>query len=162
MQGDMTEANIGRCPSCNAAVYGGIDACREFFESLLGQEYTAYRFAKVHRMMVDAYALQHPAEYMKSGKSFAAHLTGALAVIEHDDAETVNRMVQTWLSSNPAIERPADPTPPYGSLTVLDCFEENDPDKYRQVVRQWLESAWQAWADYHELAHHLIARAGVR
>lgn len=57
------------------------------------------------------------------------HLTGAWAAVEH------------------------------GEITAADAFEATDPDAYGVVLRHWIESAWQAWAAHHELAHALITRA---
>jgi hypothetical protein len=83
------------CSSCGALVYGDLEDCREFFEALLAQEYSDFRYARMHRVVVDAYALQHPAQYIASAKSFAAHLTGAC------DAWSVKRRVRPvcWIRS---------------------------------------------------------------
>jgi len=56
-------------------------------------------YARLHRLAVDAYALQHPDEYCRSAKSLAAHLTGACAAIDREaDVERINDAVQRWLS----------------------------------------------------------------
>jgi hypothetical protein len=73
------------------------------FEEILAKEFSDYRYGKIHRLTVDAYALQHPEAYMRSGKSFAAHLTGMCAALEHEDTLELNRTVQKWLSSNPVL-----------------------------------------------------------
>jgi hypothetical protein len=52
------------------------DKCKEIFEAILLKEFSDFRYAKVHRLTVDTYSLQHPDDYMISAKSFAAHLTG--------------------------------------------------------------------------------------
>jgi len=43
---------------------------------------------------------------MRSGKSFAAHLTGIYAALEVEDGLALNQMVQKWLSTNPKIDKP--------------------------------------------------------
>lgn len=147
------------CPRCGAAAGGGVDACRALFHDLLGREYDDFRYARRHRTLVDAYALQHPEEYMISGKSYAAHLTGACAAVEHEDAERVNRAVQSWLSTNPEIgARPALPVE-RGEVTVADAFLAADPDEHALVMDRWIRSIWEAWCDHHELARELISRA---
>jgi hypothetical protein len=153
----MNNPGIERCSSCGAGVDGDLDACREFFEALLAQEYTDFRYARLHRVMVDAYALQHPGRYMASSKSFVAHLTGACAAIEYDNYERINRAVQAWLSRNPSLDAPPVRPAHLGDITVIDAFEAPDPESYSKVVRQWVESAWRAWSDHHGYARDLIA-----
>lgn len=98
------------CPQCGASsVDGGRTGCQRLFDEVLAREFSDYRYARLHRLTVDANALQHPAEYMRSSKSFAAHLTGAYAAIELDGnlASQTNRIVQQWLSGAKVLPRPA-------------------------------------------------------
>ena len=81
------------CESCGAAVAQGKSGCRGLFEEILAREFSDYRYGKIHRLTVDAYSLQHPEEYMRSGKSFVAHLTGMSAALESADALTINQIV---------------------------------------------------------------------
>ncbi|MCA1556630.1 MAG: DUF5946 family protein, partial [Acidobacteria bacterium] len=89
------------CEDCGAVVAEGRAGCLKLFEEILAREFNDYRYGKIHRLTVDAYSLQHPDEYMRSGKSFAAHLTGMYAALESEDAPAVNQTVQKWLSTNP-------------------------------------------------------------
>ena len=84
----------------------GRTGCQQLFDEVLAREFGDYRYAREHRLMVDAYALQHPAEYMRSAKSFAAHLTGMCAALEHGETAEVNRAVQKWLNGPPSVPRP--------------------------------------------------------
>jgi hypothetical protein len=52
--------------------------CQEIFETILTKEYSDFRYAKAHRMTVDAYCLQHPDIYMVSPKSFAARFANTV------------------------------------------------------------------------------------
>jgi hypothetical protein len=113
-------------------------------------------YARLHRLAVDAYALQHPDEYCRSAKSLAAHLTGAFAAIDREaDVERINDAVQRWLSRNPHLERPAPP-PSRGSLTIAGL--DDDPAS----VRAWAASAWEAWAEHHALARSWVEEALAR
>ena len=94
------------CEDCGAVVAQGKTGCLKLFEEILAREFSDYRFGKIHRLTVDAYSLQHPDAYMRSGKSFAAHLTGMCAAFEYEDASEINRAVQKWLSRNPTIDKP--------------------------------------------------------
>src|ERR1700753_3154473 len=94
------------CEDCGAVVAEGKAGCLKMFEEILAREFSDYRYGRFHRLTVDAYSLQHPDEYMRSGKSFAAHLTGLCAALEGEDAFSTNQAVQKWLSTNPQIEKP--------------------------------------------------------
>jgi hypothetical protein len=106
------------CEDCGAAVAQGKTGCLEIFEEILAREFSDYRYGKIHRLTVDAYSLQHPDAYMRSGKSFAAHLTGMCAALEYEESSTVNQTVQQWLSKNPKIDKPSRLRELRGNLTI--------------------------------------------
>src|SRR5689334_18233209 len=97
----VNNAPEGVCEDCGATVSDRKSGCRKLFEDVLVKDYSDYRYARVHRLMVDTYCLQHPDSFMRSGKSFAAHLTGVCSALEYEDSLSVNRTVQKWLSDNP-------------------------------------------------------------
>ena len=108
---------------------------------------------------MDAYALQHPDEYMRSGKSFAAHLTGICAALEREDVFSVNQVVQRWLSTNPRIDKPASIPKQRGSLTISYILNAEDTEEHIKRVREWAQHIWAAWSEHHDLAKRLIAEA---
>jgi len=112
--------------------------------------------------VVDVYSLQHPSEYMRSAKSFAAHLTGVCSALDSDETSDINRKVQKWLSGRLDIERPEQDPAPRGNLTIAYIHSAADPDQHHQRVREWAESAWKAWSDYHALAREWIHQATAR
>jgi len=153
------------CPECGAAV-GGSTGCAAAFEELGLRRFSDLRYAKWNRLMVDAYSLQHPAEYMRSAKSFAAHLTGTAAALERpDQSGFVNEAVVRWLSTNPILVRPAEPAAGRrGAVTIADVLSAADP---AVAIPEWARSAWQAWSGLHAIAREWIAiathdRAAVR
>src|SRR5688572_9267647 len=142
-----------RCPECGAVVIGGRAGCQQLFDEVLAREFGDFRYAREHRLMVDAYALQHPDEYMRSAKSYAAHLTGAYAAIEHGSVAEANRAVQQWLSGSKALHRPDQPQPGQrGALTILHVHMATDPDDHVRRVREWAKSVWAAWSTYRQIA----------
>lgn len=147
----------GRCPECGAAVSGGRAACQRLFDEVLAREFGDYRYAREHRLMVDAYSLQHPEEYMRSAKSYAAHLTGMCAALEDVDTAGVNRGIQEWLNGRKALERPGHPgAGQRGVLTILHVHQAREPEDHVTRVREWAASAWEAWSAYHALARGWI------
>jgi hypothetical protein len=157
----LTEHNASEvCEDCGAIVAGGMAGCLKLFEEILVREFSDYRYGRAHRLTVDAYALQHPDRYMRSGKSFAAHLTGMWAALEHEDALAMNRVVQKWLSSNPRIDKPAHLPEHRGELTVSYIHSAPDAEEHVNRVKKWARDVWAAWAEHHDLARQLIDEAG--
>jgi uncharacterized protein DUF5946 len=151
--------SASRCDECGAPV-AGVDGCRSLFDELLAREFGDYRFARLHRLMVDTYALQHPEQYMRSAKSFAAHLTGMCAAMETDEPAVINQSVQQWLNGPKKIDRPADiPAGRRGNLTICYVHDTTEPDEYLRRIQEWARSTWAAWASHHALAREWIALA---
>ena len=147
------------CPDCGAPV-GGREACQRLFDEILAREFGDYRYGRIHRLTVDAYSLQHPADYMKSAKSYAAHLTGVHAAVEEGGTLETNRAVQQWLNGPKVLERPGEPPPGQrGTLTVLHAHAAADAADHVRRVREWASSAWDAWRDFHQVAKAWIDEA---
>ncbi|MDX6272523.1 MAG: hypothetical protein QOD28_3746 [Acidobacteriota bacterium] len=147
------------CEDCGAAVSEGKPGCLKMFEEMIAREFSDYRYGRIHRLTVDAYALQHPEPYMRSGKSFAAHLTGVCAALEYEDAPAINQAVQKWLSRNPAIDKPSQLPRHRGQLTITYVHEAGDAEEHNRRVREWARSVWLAWAEFHDPAKQLIKEA---
>jgi Family of unknown function (DUF5946) len=152
-----TSENI--CQDCGADVEEGKAGCLRIFEEILAREFSDYRYGKIHRLTVDAYSLQHPEAYMRSGKSFAAHLTGTCAALEYEDPLAVNRAVQKWLSTNPKIDKPVHLPDQRGTLTITYIYSASDADEHTKRVREWARDVWSTWSEHHDLARELIKKA---
>lgn len=147
------------CDDCGAVVAQGKDGCRVLFEEILAREFSDYRYGRIHRLTVDTYSLQHPDAYMKSGKSFVAHLTGMCAAFEFEDTLALNQAVQKWLSTNPKIQKPAEIPNERGTLMVTYVHAAVDAEQHTKRVREWARDVWAAWSQHHGLAKQLIAEA---
>jgi hypothetical protein len=147
------------CEDCGAAAAGGRAGCLKLFEEIIAREFSDYRYGRTHRLTVDAYSLQHPDKYMRSGKSFAAHLTGMCAALEHGDAVALNQAIQKWLSANPLIDKPAHLPERRGDLTITHVHTAPDADEHVNRVKEWARAIWAAWGEHHDLARRLINEA---
>lgn len=145
------------CEDCGLAVAEGRAGCLRMFEEVIAREFSDYRYGRIHRLTVDAYSLQHPDKYMRSGKSFAAHLTGICAALEHQqDAPALNQAVQKWLSTNPQIEKPPRIPEKRGALTIAYILDASNADEHTGRVREWAKDVWAAWSEHQGLARSLI------
>ena len=147
------------CEDCGAVVVEGRAGCLKLFEEVIAREFSDYRYGKIHRLTVDAYSLQHPDAYMRSGKSFAAHLTGIFAALEAEDALAVNRTMRKWLDTNPKIEKTAELPRRRGKLTITFIHSAANADEHNKRVREWAQDVWRAWSEHHVLAKQLIDQA---
>ena len=149
-----------RCEECGALTPEGRAECQNLFEEVLAKEFGDFRYARFHRLTVDAYSLQHPRRYMRSDKSFVAHLTGMFAALECDDPRIVNQAMQRWLNGARRVERPGNPPPrKRGQLTIEYVLAATDAEEHLGRVREWARSAWGAWGAHHSLARQWIDRA---
>ena len=151
--------SVDICEECGAVAAEGKTGCLKLFEEVIAREFSNYHYGKIHRLTVDAYSLQHPDAYMRSGKSFAAHLTGIYAALEAKDSLVVNRTVRKWLDANPKIEKPAGIPRRRGKLTIAFVHSAADADEHSKRVREWAREVWSAWSEHHDLAKHLIDEA---
>ena len=60
----------------------------------------------VHNQVVDTYAMQHPEEYGRSAKSYAAHLLGLCCAVEHAGDQKLYWSIARWLDGARAIDKP--------------------------------------------------------
>jgi Family of unknown function (DUF5946) len=123
------------------------------------RDYSDYRYGRSHRLVVDVYSLQHPDDYMRSGKSFAAHLTGICAALEYENVAEINAAIQKWLNGPRAVDKPRMLPLEQSDLTIVDIHKASDPDSHHRLVQRWAEEVWQRWADHHDLARGWISEA---
>jgi hypothetical protein len=150
------------CEDCGAAVPEGKAGCQKLFEEVLVKDYSDYRYGKNHRLTVDAYSLQHPDAYMRSGKSFVAHLTGMCAAFEHEDTSAINQVVQKWLNGPRNIEKPAHLPQQRGELTISYINSAANTEEHHKRVHEWAHCVWNAWSEHHDLARRWINEATER
>lgn len=145
-----------KCSGCGIDVDGGLAGCQVLFEQLQAREIEAPALYKFHRMMVDAYAMQHPDQYGKSAKSFVAHLAGLCAAVEHASAPAALQGIRRLLDGNPKLERPAPPAF-RGEVTILDVLPAPDVVARTEAIERWVRSVWEAYLPLHETARRWIA-----
>lgn len=132
------------------AYLGASAGCWAIFGEVMAREYSDFRYAKVHHLSVDAYALQHPGTPQpQTIQSAAVHLISLYRQLEHGDnameaAQVKQRATQfkdrfTWL----------EPPESLGAMTIMDVYAADDANKHVAIVTEWAQVVWQAWADHH-------------
>ncbi len=147
------------CSGCGLPVAGGDEGCQALFESVGLRGFADPRFGRLHRMVVDIYALQHPARYCISAKSLAAHLCGLCELVERGgDTALPNMSLQRWLNGSVDIAKPGLPES-RGALTIAGIAAVDSPVAYAQAVGKWADAVWLAYAPLHPLARDWLDRA---
>lgn len=148
---------VSECAGCHMRVAGGSARCQEMFDELGARASSNLTIARLRRMMVDVYCLQHPDRYCVSFKSLAAHLTGLCCAVEFGGDQGIYRAVQRWLNGPSTRPKPKLPTF-RGSVTIAEVFAAADDDMPARSNR-WARSTWDAYAALHPTARSWIAEA---
>lgn len=141
-------------------------ACWSKYSEVLAREYAAPElFRRVHRLTVDAYAVQHPGRpSAQSIQSVATHLISLCAVLEGGSSnEWATNLIResvrikgrfVWLQ----------PPSYMGSSTVLDVWDTKETGAHEKAVRYWASSVWAAWSQHHatirQWSHSIKTRVG--
>ncbi|WP_143452332.1 DUF5946 family protein [Lacimicrobium alkaliphilum] len=153
--------NTCKCFSCGG-VYPDIDGpvhrymnsspgCWSVYGEVLAREYSDPVYFEVHRLTVDAYAVQHPGSTdRQSIQSVGVHLVRLCLFLEHgltaDKAN--NAMLEAGKNKNSFIF--IDPPKHFGSITAADVNKVSSVEEHKAIVRDWAQTAWEAWSMHHD------------
>jgi hypothetical protein len=146
-----------RCVECGALVAGGQTACQGAFEHLNALALSNFQYARVHRLVVDAFCMQHVLPYARSVKSYAAHLAGLCCGVERGGDIAVYDAIPRWLSGSGPLDV-TRPSPPAlrGAMTVHAITHDSTPEQHRESVERWARLVWGAYAKQHALERQWV------
>lgn len=124
--------------------------CWAAYGEVLVREYSDAGYYRIHRLTVDAYAVQHPGHPSpQSIQSVAVHLISLCLVLERGVA--VQRTTQAMQAAIKDKRRFVWLTPPasLGAVTVADLRTATNLEAHRKQVQAWSASAWAAWSPHH-------------
>ena len=141
-----------RLPNAGGPTHRYIEAspgCWAAYGEVLAREYASPSHFAVHRLTVDAYAVQHPGRPSpQSAQSVAVHLLSLYAVLERGMVpEAATRLIGRAVEAGPYpwLAPPAS----RGAVTVADVVPAVSAEAHARAVRAWAEGAWGAWRDQH-------------
>ncbi|MGH8427693.1 MAG: DUF5946 family protein [Gammaproteobacteria bacterium] len=150
-------------PDIEGPVHRYLDSspgCWAAFGEVLACEYSDVRYAGVHRLTVDAYAVQHPGRPSpQTIQSVAVHLISLCLVLEH--GVEMSRATKAMQVAVKGKDRFFWLTPPSGrfEITVADVRKANTPEEHAELVRAWAACAWSAWSEYHGIVRSWLPPA---
>lgn len=162
--------NLKPCPGCGGMFPEMEGPTHKYMESspgcwacygeVLAREYSDFRYQKVHRLTVDAYAVQHPGQPSpQSIRSVALHLISLTAIFEKNmELQQATKLLQKAAENKEQFIRLTPPAS-LGELTVADIHAAKDADEHARLVREWAESAWMAWSDHHPTIRKWLAES---
>ena len=119
--------------------------CWKAYGELLAREYeNTQLFGAVHRLTVDAYALQHPGDLSdrRATQSVWIHYAALhLALVDEVSHATIPARMQALTNKT---FPPLPPVPPSHSVTLADVVAEK-ASNHVLAVRTWAESAYGEW-----------------
>jgi hypothetical protein len=149
--------------------------CQHAFNELLGKEAVDFGYPPVHRLLVDAHAVQHPPhrEYQQklgieqrlmdaSVQSIIVHLFALYLALEKKiPLSKISEYMSNFIHymDKQKIKWP-ELTPPdnVGVVMIPELMQAQNREEYNQLAWQWAQSAWNAWSDYHELIRQLYEK----
>lgn len=145
--------------------------CWQTFNELLAHERTLWGYPDIHRLVVDAYAVQHPqhAALQKqlgvskrfqdaSVQSVAMHLIALhFALVQRKPLQEISGLMGRILSKGASFPPLLPPKEPY-LITVADAPRDESLQAYTEFAWQWAEGAWEAWSHSHGQVKMWIAQ----
>jgi hypothetical protein len=157
-----SDMNTCKCFSCGG-LYPDVDGpvhrymssspgCWSVYGEVLAREYSDPTYFEVHRLTVDAYAVQHPGSTdRQSIQSVGVHLIRLCLFLEHGlTAENANdAMLKAGKDKHSFIF--LEPPHSFGSITAADVYKARSSTEHKGVVREWAQTAWEAWSMHHDI-----------
>jgi hypothetical protein len=140
------------CTQCGSAVEDDT-ACEAVFHELGTRFQQDALLMPLRTQFVDAYCCQHE-PYIRSAKSFAAHLVGLCLAIEFGQSgPAASIRISRWLDGRGPHELAKPPGPiPRASMNIDRLAQAGSSAEVEFLVRQLARAVWDAWKSQHEIA----------
>lgn len=129
--------------------------CWAAFGRVLAREYEDRRYFAVHRLTVDAYAVQHPGTPSRQSiRSVGVHLVRLCLFHEKNLAPEAANDAMLAAEKHKATYHWLEPPADLGAVTVADVEAAAGIEDHIAMVRRWAAQMWDVWSP-----HHAIVRA---
>lgn len=157
------------CPGCGGA-FEAMDGpthrymtsspgCWKVFGDLIAAEYSGAAPLEVHRLSVDAYAVQHPGDGSRQAvQSVGLHLARLCVQLHAPRPPHETNAVMQGFSARKAT-LPLLKPPPRFSMTLADVAPFIGGPHHAEQVRLWAARAYDDWQDQHGVIRDWIGQA---
>ncbi len=124
--------------------------CWSAFGRVLAREYQDQRYFAVHRLTVDAYAVQHPGiPSRQSIQSVGVHLVRLCLLLERGLPPEKAHAAMISAANHKAQHHWLEPPASLGTFTVADVEAAVGVEEHKTMVRNWAAQMWTVWSPYH-------------
>jgi hypothetical protein len=124
--------------------------CWAAFGRVLAREYEDQRHFAVHRLTVDAYAVQHPGlPSRQTIQSVGVHLVRLCLFLEHNLEPAKANDAMLAAAKHKSQYHWLVPPAYLGTLTVADVEAATDIQGHMSTVKSWASQMWQVWSPHH-------------
>ena len=125
--------------------------CWATYGEILARAYGDASYGDVHRLAVDAYAVQHPGSTSRQSiQSVGVHLLRLCLFLESDLAPANANAAMLEAGKHKHSFTWLEPPSSLGTITAADVAKTTSVDEHKAVVRAWAESTWNAWSMHHD------------
>jgi hypothetical protein len=142
--------NSGPCP--HPYIAASVE-CWELFGMLQTLETERWGYPEVHRLVVDAYAAQHPGDGAdrRDRQSVFVHLASICCVLERgatsrEAVDVLRRMTREAGRDYPRLVRSGS-----GQLDLRHAWDASDLPDYGHRCREWASAVWDSYAPSHRV-----------
>ncbi len=159
------------CPGCGArfAAHDGpvhpymesSPGCWAAYGEVLAREYASPALMAVHRLSVDAYAVQHPGRpsSRQAVQSVGLHLLRLEMQLRRGLSPARANEAMLALGRHKSALAWLEPPASLGAVTVADVLPCTAPEDHARAVRAWAESALEAWEPHRATLEGWLALA---
>jgi hypothetical protein len=134
--------------------------CWAIYGEILAKEYGAFQHPPIHRLTVDAYAVQHPGRPTpQTIQSVTGHLISLCSVLERGyEFAKATEMMRSAIARFKGAFVWLEPPASFGRITVLDVVKAQNLSDHIKHVEQWANEVWEAWKAHHDTIQYWIDR----
>jgi Family of unknown function (DUF5946) len=126
--------------------------CWAAFGRVLVREYEDQRYFGVHRLTVDAYAVQHPGlPSRQSIQSVGVHLVRLCLFLERGLTPDKANDAMLLAAKHKAQYHWLHPPTSLGALTVANVEAAVGLEEHMSAVRNWASQMWDVWSPHHAI-----------
>ncbi len=156
------------CPGCCASVplvdgqtfkpyIGTCEGCWRIYTNVLSHQLEEYEEHKeYHRILVDAYSVQHPGTpSLQSIQSVNVHLIGLCAMLEKNATGAQATHAMRMVLHHKRDFRWLKPPSFQSRLSITSIQLDSDIEQMHKSIVMWAKDVWSAWSAHHNTVHKL-------